>query len=716
MTVIPSATPPAHEAPSPALARLAHACGVSTEYQSWNGQPRVCSAAAIRAALAAMDLDASDDAACERSLLELEDYVWQRMVPPVTVLTRGEGREIPVHIKHGEGVAVTLRTESGRAVQLEQLDRVVAPRGEGARAIGRATFQLPGDLPLGWHRIEAVTTGRRGRGYVVVTPERVTVPAQVRVKRPWGFATQLYSLRSSRSWGLGDFADLAELCSLAKLRAGADFVLVNPLHAGEPVAPLEASPYLPTSRRFLSPIYIRVEDIPEVAYVPSQQRAVIEWAAEAPRRANTTDDLLDRDAVWSAKSEALEQIYLTPRSEGRQAQFEAFCVREGQTLEHFATWCALREEYQGQPWPFEYINPTSAAVAAWRDAHSERVLFYAWLQWIADDQLSRAQASAKAAGMSIGVMTDLAVGVHPEGADAWAWGRVMATGISVGAPPDMYNQLGQDWSQPPWQPRALEAAAYLPFREVVRAALRHAGALRIDHVLGLFRQWWVPQGHGPSDGVYVQFDHSALVGILALEAERAGAIIIGEDLGTVEHWVTDFLNSRGILGTSIMWFEKEGENLPKVPEHYRADALASVTTHDLPPSAAYVAGEHVELREELGLLTRDVDEVRAEAAAELDAMVRLLRSRGLLREDHIDEDIVLGMHALLMETPALLAAVALTDAVGERKTQNQPGTYMEYPNWRVPLCDGNGVPVLLDDLFEHPRMQRLLAAMTGPRG
>jgi 4-alpha-glucanotransferase len=712
VTVAPPAAP---QPPSPALVRLAEACGISTEYSSWNGQPRTCSAQAIRAAVKAMDLDASDDAACERSLLELAEYQWQRMVPPVTVLARGHGHELPVHIKHGDGVQVSLELESGRTQQLAQLDRVIEPHGEGSRAIGRATFLVPGDLPLGWHRIEAVASGRRGRGYVVVTPQQITVSPQVRARRPWGFATQLYSLRSSRSWGMGDYADLAELCALAQYRAGADFVLVNPLHAGEPVTPLEPSPYLPTSRRFLSPLYIRIEDIPEVAYVPSQQRAVIEWAAEAPRRANTTDELLDRDGVWNAKREALEQIYLAPRSEGREAQFEAFCVREGVTLEHFATWCALGEAHEGQPWPAEFANPTSRAVTAWRDANSQRVLFYAWLQWIADDQLGRAQVSAKAAGMSIGVMTDLAVGVHPEGADAWMWRRVMATGMSVGAPPDMYNQLGQDWSQPPWQPRALEAAAYLPFREVVRAALRHAGALRIDHVLGLFRQWWEPQGHLPDDGVYVQFDHDALVGILALEAERAGAIVIGEDLGTVEHWVTDYLNSRGVLGTSIVWFEKEGENLPKAPEHYRADALASVTTHDLPPSAAYLAGEHVDLREQLGLLSSDADVLRAEALAEREAMIRLLRERGWLREDYVDEDIVAAVHTLMMKTPALLTAIALTDAVGERKAQNQPGTHLEYPNWRVPLCDGNGVPVLLDDLFDHPRLVRLLAAVRAAR-
>ena len=202
--------------------------------------------------------------------------------------------------------------------------------------------------------------------------------------------------------------------------------------------------------------------------------------------------------MWQAKSHALDQIYQVERTAGRQAQFEAFCLREGKSLEDFATWCAIAEEYKGLPWPRELDSPLSTAVTAWRDEHSERVLFHAWLQWVCDEQLERAQANARSAQMSIGIMTDLAVGVHPEGADAWALQRVLARGMSVGAPPDMYNQQGQNWNQPPWQPRALEAAAYIPFRDLVRAAVRHCGALRIDHVIGMFRQWWIAAGSGAS--------------------------------------------------------------------------------------------------------------------------------------------------------------------------------------------------------------------------
>ena len=312
--------------------------------------------------------------------------------------------------------------------------------------------------------------------------------------------------------------------------------------------------------------------------------------------------------------------------------------------------------------------------------------------------------------MRIGVMHDLAVGVHPEGADAWSLPDVLARGIGVGAPPDMYNQQGQNWSQPPWRPDALARAGYLPYRDMLRTVLRHAGAIRIDHIIGLFRLWWIPEGAGAGDGAYVTYDHDALVGILCLEAARAGAVVIGEDLGNVEPWVRDYLSDRGVLGTSVMWFEqRDGRPLP--PEKYRRLALATVTTHDLPPTAGYLADEHVAIRERLGLLTEPVAVVRRQAEAERESFLDLLDDRGLLSEDPSEREVVEAMHRLMMRTPSVLVGVALVDAVGERRAQNQPGTSDEYPNWRVPLADGAGHLVTVDELFDNPRLQSLVAAL-----
>ncbi|MFP5334828.1 MAG: 4-alpha-glucanotransferase, partial [Actinomycetes bacterium] len=380
----------------------------------------------------------------------------------------------------------------------------------------------------------------------------------------------------------------------------------------------------------------------------------------------------------------------------------------------FAFWCALAEHF-GLPsssWPAEAHDHGSELLAELRTELAERTTFHKWLQWVADAQLAAAQEAAHRAGMAVGVVHDLAVGVHPEGADTWALKGVLAESVTVGAPPDAFNQIGQDWSQPPWRPDALADRAYGPYRDMLRTVLRHAGGVRVDHVIGLFRLWWVPAGEAPSRGTYVRYDHEALIGILALEAHRAGVFVGGEDLGTVEPWVRDYLRERGMLGTSILWFEKDYEaGTPLRPEQWRELCLGTVTTHDLPPTAGYLAGEHIELRERLGLLTRSVEEELEADTAERAAVLAQLRSLGLLAQDATERETVEALHRFLTWTPCRLLGVSLPDAVGDRRAQNQPGTSNEYPNWRLPLADGAGQPVLLDDLRERPRALSLAAVM-----
>jgi 4-alpha-glucanotransferase len=341
------------------------------------------------------------------------------------------------------------------------------------------------------------------------------------------------------------------------------------------------------------------------------------------------------------------------------------------------------------------------------------VEFQCWLQWLLDEQLAAAQQAGLRAGMSLGVMHDLAVGVHPYGADAWSLQDTYARGITVGAPPDPYNQNGQDWSQPPWRPDRLAETAYAPFRQMVATILRHAGGIRVDHVIGLFRLWWIPQGLGPTEGTYVRYDHEAMIGILALEAHRAEALVVGEDLGTVEPWVRDYLRERGILGTSILWFEFDfdGGGAPLAAERWRELCLASVTTHDLPPTAAYLAGDHVRLRDSLGILTRPVEEELAVDARERQAWLDNLARYGLLPEGADEEQTLQALHRYLTLTPSRLLCVALTDLVGDRQAQNQPGTTDEYPNWRVPLTGPDGKPVALEDVLASPRVSALAAVL-----
>ncbi|RKR30310.1 4-alpha-glucanotransferase [Arthrobacter oryzae] len=697
------------------LCELAAAHGVGTSYWGWDGVERSVAAGTLRAVLAALGVPASGPQEQQRSLAESRLAPWRRILPPVLVLREGQDIHVDVHVPHGSDVRVWIDAEDGSRHEAAQHENWDQPVDVDGVLTGRATFAIPGHLGLGWHTLMADADGTLAQCALVVTPARLSTTTRLAGHRSWGLTAQLYSVRSSRSWGIGDFADLTDLAAVAG-EQGAGFVLVNPLHAAEPAPPVEDSPYLPTTRRFFSPLYLRVEEIPEYGYLDAASQAEVIRLAEGAKAANRSPDLLDRNASYAAKLAALELVFSVRRGPARSRQFADFCAEQGQGLEDFALWCALAEQLppSSPDWTGAAAAPSTPYCVEQRSRLSGRIEFYRWLQWLCDVQLESAQRSTRQAGMAIGVVHDLAVGVKPGGADAWTLAGVLARGVSVGAPPDMFNQQGQNWSQPPWHPGRLAESGYAAYRDMLRTVLRHAGGIRVDHILGLFRLWWIPEGAGPESGTYVYYDHEALIGILALEAQRAGAIVIGEDLGVFEPWVRDYLAERGILGTSILWFEHDADG-PIPPEYYREQCLTSVNTHDLPPTAGYLAGEHVTLRESLGLLRRPVAEERAEAAAEQEGVLGQVRARGLLggADGLGDTDVWSTVEALYAYTalaPSVLLGVALVDAVGETRTQNQPGTSTEYPNWRIPLAGPEGV-VLIDDLPDNERFRSLLGTV-----
>jgi len=697
---------------TPSLDELARAYGVWVDYWDQAGVLRRSSDDAIARVLRALGADPTDEATIAASLEQRDLRDWRRTMPPVVVAVGARYAHIWVHVPHGTAVRVWIELEDGGVIEAQQSDRWVDPREVDGRLIGEATFVVPPEIPLGWHAVKAATDDGVSESVLVVTPERLHPAALAGDARLWGLMAQIYSVRSRRSWGIGDLADLGDLAAWSGHDLGADFVLVNPLHAAAPVVPMTPSPYLPATRRFPNPIYVRIEGIAEFAYLSGSDRKAVRRLAKPLRK--PTADLLDRDAVWAAKSAALEIVRRVPLSPGRQASYDAYVEREGRGLIDFATWCAIAESRGAtwSDWPEGLRHPDSAEVAAWRAAHADRVERHLWMQWLLDQQMEQTQAAAVDVGMRAGIIHDLAVGVDGDGADAWALQDVLAEGVSVGCPPDMYNQLGQDWAQPPWRPDALADAAYLPYRDMLRTLLRHCGGIRVDHILGLFRQWWIPAGATAAEGAYVTFDHEALVGILALEAQRAGALVIGEDLGTVEPRVADFLHERGILGTSILWFERGEGGVLRQPEHWRADVLASVAVHDLPPTAGYLEGEHVRIRAELGLLSTAVDDERAADEAATREWLDLAVDRGWLESADADVDAcVVGLHRLVAASPARLVGIALPDLVGDVRAQNQPGTDQEYPNWRVPLTDRKGVPVALEDLPRAPLLDALIATV-----
>jgi 4-alpha-glucanotransferase len=340
--------------------------------------------------------------------------------------------------------------------------------------------------------------------------------------------------------------------------------------------------------------------------------------------------------------------------------------------------------------------------------------FHAWLQWLTAEQAAAAQRAARQAGMSIGVINDLAVGAHPGGADAWARQDVIVTGVSVGAPPDEFNQRGQDWTLPPWHPGWLAAEAGQPLAELIAATTRQAGGVRIDHVMGLARLWWIPAGMGPGQGTYVRYDHELIGDVVCGEAARMRALAIGEDLGTVEPWLRDFLAARQVMGTSMLWFERHPDGTPRWPAEWRRGCLAMVGTHDMPPAAAFLTGDQVTIRAELGLLTEAEADERAAARREVDGWLDMLAREGLLGGSAkvTAEEFTVALYGYLARTPALLVGVSLAEAAGERRPQNMPGTVNEYPNWRIPLTGGDGAPVMLEDLPAHAGVRAVAEAVS----
>jgi 4-alpha-glucanotransferase len=572
-------------------------------------------------------------------------------------------------------------------VLTEGTSRVVTAGGEIVCEDGTTrtfTTRIPDDLPLGWHRI---TAGVQEATLVVVPATLPPVP------RGWGWTLQLYGLRSANSWGMGDFGDLAVFARYAATN-GADFLLLNPLHAPMPTTPVPPSPYAPSSRRFTNPLYL------SVTATTAYQRADLELRKRVDALRPDRRALIDYDEVRQAKMAALDLLYATTDP--------PTCTDAA--LVSFATYNAIAERHgpDWRTWPDGLRRPDGPAVAAFRDTAQDRVRFHIWLQELCREQLAAASAAATDAGMSIGIVQDLAVGVDPGGADAWALADVIADAVRIGAPPDVFNQHGQDWGLAAWHPARLAETGYAAYRDLLRRVLHGASGLRVDHVAGLWRLWWIGPGAGAADGTYVRYDAEAMAGILALEALRAGAVVVGEDLGTVPPEVTDGLRQRGMLGSTVLWFARDFTETPAPFTPWRrwpALALGSVSTHDLPTAVGFLRGEHVRVRAELGQLVHDV--AREQAAADTDRRMLLdfLRARAVRDEDAV----VRMMHRGLAASPSRLVAASLYDVLGEVRQPNLPGTVDEYPNWRIPL------PLSLEDIVADRRVARISMIFTAVR-
>jgi 4-alpha-glucanotransferase len=537
-------------------------------------------------------------------------------------------------------------------------------------AARRAAGALPDDLPIGYHELHPLDGGPVTR--LIVTPGRCHLPDDLRA---WLLSVQLPSCRSDASWGIGDLADLRAFGTWAAGR-GAGMVAVSPLHAPLPVGRIDPSPYFPSSRRWSNPLALRVEDVAGAA----GDATIGELAARAHRLNDAA--LVDRDQVWDLKWRALEALW---ERTGPDLRFERWRDEMGEELETYARFCALAEHHGGgwHDWPAGQQHPDGADVAPFVAEHADRVAFWAWVQFLVDEQLRRADEP-------LPLLIDLAIGVDPDGADAWALQDMLARGVRVGAPPDEFNRSGQDWGLPPFAPHALRAAGYAPLAALWRAAMGHGGGLRIDHVMGLFRLFWIPPGGGPADGTYVRYRGDELLGVLAIESTRSGAVVVGEDLGTVEPEVRAALSDAGVLSYRLAWFEDDP------PEHYPTQALAAVTTHDLPTIAGVWSGEDAADQRAAGI---DADEAALER---LKGKLMGLTGWG---PDASVEDVIVATYGRLASAPSALVAATLEDALALRHRPNLPGTTDERPNWSTAL------PVPLAEVFTDPLVSRVVGAL-----
>ena len=704
------------------LIQLAKLNGISTSYIDQLGTYVEIRDEVLVSVLAALGVDASSDEAIAASYELTKQRIADTLVEPTIVKFIGKEATTPIRAK-GHDVTLRLLLEDGTRYE-GNLCMYLAPQTDGS-----LTLTLPDDIPAGYHTLRVNAGPLHGEARLICAPARVPLPPAVAEKQRWGWMAQMYSIRSAESWGVGDYGDLKLLLTDAAEKSHADFMLINPIHATAPVEPLEPSPYLPESRRFMNVTYIRPQDIEEYAELDEAALAEVERLHAEVAPANDNADELDINSAWWHKRQALQLVFKVPRSAERQAAFEAFKEAAGPDLRAFAAWSVAFQMW-GAPWEgtwFAETNRDSPEVAELMRDHADMVEFECWLQWIADEQVTAAQTAARESGMALGLMQDMAVGVHSLGADVW-WNpeRFAVGSVTVGCPPDFYNQQGQDWGQPPFNPNYLAKTGYGVYREMVHNMFSHAGAVRIDHVLGLFRLWWIPQGEGARGGAYVTYDYEAMIAILTIEASRVNGLVVGEDLGTVPDYVRTVLAEHGLLGCTVEWFARVDDS-PNAgdpyadPADYRKYALASVTTHDLPPTAGYLQFEHVKLREELNLLTGPVEEFQASATAERQAMLdRLVESELITPEiaadvdDHIQE-IVEAMHKMLLRSPSVLLQAALVDGVGETRSQNQPGTSSEYCNWRVPLAGPDHKVVHTDEVFDLPRVKSLSAIMNGEK-
>ena len=677
-----------NKASSSTLRALADRAGIIPEYVDQSGkQTRRTSDETRVRLLHVLGIDASTEESALEALerLEQED---RKPIHPVRVVPLSRARALAISLPRQRGGnsewALRIEREGGQT-----------STDQGSTTGNFCDIPLGGaELPLGYHKIQLKVRGGAGdydlEQLLIIVPDQCPTPKEIVGNRGiFGITANLYTVRSERNWGIGDVTDLGTLLDWAG-ESGADFVGVNPLHALKNRG-MDVSPYSPISRVFRNVAYIDVSRVPEMES-SNAARSLIgtqRYTTELARLRGTS--AVEYEAVMALKRPVLEALHRTFRLQSKSPTFERgtrfrkYLEQQGTPLVQFATFMALQEHFEAvencsdwRQWPSEYQDAGSPAVRDFRAQNAEAVDLHLYLQFVLDEQIADAAARGRAAGLKVGLYQDLAIGTSPTGSDTWLMPEMFVTGATIGAPPDDYSKEGQNWGLPPLHPHRLRDSGYAYWIDLVRASLRHSGALRIDHVMGLFRQFWVPEGCTGADGAYVKFPSEDLMGILALEATRAGALVVGEDLGTVPPEVPPALEKWQVLSSRVLYFEREGEGGFKASSTYDPRSLATANTHDMPTLAGFWSGRDIELREHVGMLEGDEDRQKAEQQRrnELNQLIDRLREEDLIPhavDVPNESDVRRAVHEFLCKTPAALVGLSLDDLVGETEPVNVPG-------------------------------------------
>lgn len=719
------------------IRQLAQLHGIADSYLDFRGRPKQVTVESQTAILAALGIEAADAAAAEDAIHQHQTRRWTGFVPPVVVAA--EDKPIAVSIAVPVDLAAkkvdwNVHLESGEprsgSAQLAKLQKLEEAQVDN-RSYRRLTVSLPA-LPLGYHTASfALDTGLQGTVRVVVTPDQCfEAPAIAAGKRLWGIAVQLYSLRADDNWGVGDFRDLRQLIRLCA-PLGCGIIGLNPLHALMPANPAHISPYSPSNRQFLNVMYIAVEDVPDFSECEPARKRVAEPKFQAALKELRATRNVDYVRVAAAKFEILSLLYASfrerhlARSTPRGAAFRQFQEIQGEALRLHATYDALDghfrlqgPQYWGWPsWPEEYRDPTSSTVQRFTRERAEDVEYFQYLQWLAAEQLAGAQSAAREAGMAVGLYGDVAVGANPAGSETWSNRHLYLQGASVGAPPDALALKGQDWGIPPQDPNELRVQQYQPFVGLVRNMMRYVAALRFDHVMTLYRLWWVPRGMLSKDGTYVHYPLADLMALLALESQRQHCIVIGEDLGTVPEAMTEAMEHYRLYHYKVLIFEQQPDGSFKRPDEYVQHSMAVVTTHDLPTLRGWWDGSDVTLRAQLDLYP--TDELRQQAHdARIRDRVSLLRALVAAGLWHWNEGDPLppysgalsrAVHAFIGLSSANIALIQIEDLIGMTDPVNVPGTDTEHANWQ------RKVAAPLADIFSSAEAKDILSAMNTAR-